>query len=133
MRRWRERDRERDRAAKRADYARRSDTVRAANALYARAHPEVARTKRHRRRARLISAGGSFTTAEWRALVARYDGRCAYCGAVGPLQVEHRVPLCRGGTNSIENIVPACLSCNMRKHRLTEEEFRERLREDSQR
>ena len=85
MRRWRERDRERDRAAKRADYARRGLVVRAANARYAREHPEVARTKRHRRRARLVAAAGSFTTAEWTAMVKLHDGKCAYRGASGPL------------------------------------------------
>lgn len=126
MRRWRERDRERDRAAKRADYARRSLAVRAANARYARGHPQVARTKRHRRRARLVSAAGSFTAAEWTALVNLYDGRCAYCGRSGPLEVEHRIPLSRGGRNSIDNILPACRTCNSRKHRLTDDEFRER-------
>ena len=49
----------------------------------------------------------SFTTAEWFALVARYEARCAYCGAKGPLEMDHRVPLCRGGTNTIDNILPA--------------------------
>jgi len=130
MRRWRARDRERDRAAKRADYARRSVAVRAANARYAREHPQVARTRHHRRRARLVSAAGSFTTAEWTALVKRYDGNCAYCGGNGPLEVEHRIPLCRGGTNSIDNILPACRTCNTRKHRLTDDEFRQRRRRD---
>ena len=130
MRRWRARDRERDRAAKRADYARRSVAVRAANARYAREHPQVARTKRHRRRALLVSASGRFTTAEWIALVGLYDGKCAYCGGNGPLKIEHRIPLSRGGTNSIDNILPACRNCNTRKHRLTDDEFRQRLGRD---
>jgi 5-methylcytosine-specific restriction endonuclease McrA len=34
------------------------------------------------------------------------------------------VPLCRGGSNEISNILPACRHCNRRKHRKTEEEFR---------
>jgi 5-methylcytosine-specific restriction endonuclease McrA len=37
------------------------------------------------------------------------------------------VPLARGGTNWIENILPACRVCNARKHLLTEDEFRARL------
>jgi hypothetical protein len=32
-----------------------------------------------------------------------------------------------GGTNYIDNILPACGSCNRRKHTYTEEEFRARL------
>jgi hypothetical protein len=35
--------------------------------------------------------------------------------------------LARGGTNYIENILPACRRCNTRKRLLTEEEFRARL------
>jgi 5-methylcytosine-specific restriction endonuclease McrA len=37
------------------------------------------------------------------------------------------VPLARGGTNFIDNILPACRGCNARKHTMTEEEFRARL------
>lgn len=45
----------------------------------------------------------------------------------GPLQVDHRIPLARGGSNSIDNILPACGRCNRRKHLMTEAEFRARL------
>lgn len=37
------------------------------------------------------------------------------------------MPLARGGSNSIDNILPACGRCNRRKHLMTEEEFRARL------
>jgi 5-methylcytosine-specific restriction endonuclease McrA len=130
MRLWRANNRDRDRQLKRADYARRADAVRAANAEYARTHPQVRRIKAQRRRARLISAAGSFTTAEWLELVEQYGGRCAYCGSSGPLVIEHRIPLSRGGSNDIGNILPACARCNDRKHRLTDEEFRARRLEE---
>jgi 5-methylcytosine-specific restriction endonuclease McrA len=70
---------------------------------------------------------GFFTAEEWRELVAQYDHACAYCGAIGPLEQDHRLPLARGGTNWIGNIVPACRVCNARKHVMTEGEFRTRL------
>jgi len=41
--------------------------------------------------------------------------------------VDHRIPLARGGDNTIANILPACGRCNRRKHLMTEEEFRARL------
>ena len=72
----------------------------------------------------------SFTTAEWFALVNLYEGRCAYCGVEGPLEMDHRVPLCRGGANTIDNILPACRHCNRRKHRKTEDEFRALLEQE---
>lgn len=76
-----------------------------------------------RRRARELAAVGSWTFVEWEALVVRYDGCCAYCGVRGKLTVDHRVPLSRGGSNSIDNILPACASCNRSKGARTEEEF----------
>ncbi len=126
MRRWRSANRDADRAAKRAYYAANHAKVRAANKAYASAHPEVRRVKAHRRRTRLAADPG-FTAREWRALIEAYDRRCAYCRRTKPLQVEHRIPVARGGKNTIDNIVPACQRCNARKHLLTDVEFRARL------
>jgi len=80
----------------------------------------------HRRRDR-ASTTTPFTYQEWLALKEQFGGRCAYCDVIAPLQVDHRTPLARGGSNSIENILPACATCNQRKHTLTDEEFRARL------
>ena len=96
-------------------------------AAYHKAHPEVVRVKRIAYRARKAAAPGSFSGKEWAALVRSYDGRCAYCGEQKPLQADHRIPLSRGGTNFISNILPACRRCNCRKARNTEREFRVRL------
>lgn len=42
----------------------------------------------------------------------------------GKDSIEHKIPICRGGTNDYENLAIAHLVCNRRKHNLTEEEFR---------
>jgi hypothetical protein len=34
---------------------------------------------------------------------------------------DHRIPLGRGGSNLIANILPACRRCNRRKHLMGEE------------
>lgn len=56
------------------------------------------------------------------------SGTCWYCGGqVNPFEsfvVEHVVPLCRGGSDSIENLVPACTWCNQLKGTKTLEEWR---------
>jgi 5-methylcytosine-specific restriction endonuclease McrA len=70
----------------------------------------------------------SFTPGQWLALLRDHDGRCTYCGDNTLIEIDHRVPLARGGSNLIENIVPACRRCNRRKHLMTEEEFRALLR-----
>jgi 5-methylcytosine-specific restriction endonuclease McrA len=56
------------------------------------------------------------TEPEWLAILDRYGHRCVYCGQYGRLVRDHRMPLALGGANSPENIVPACRSCNQRKH-----------------
>jgi hypothetical protein len=64
----------------------------------------------------------------WRFIREMYDNRCYYCSKGGePLQMEHRVPLARGGNNDISNIVPACESCNRDKGIMTDDEFIKRL------
>lgn len=41
---------------------------------------------------------------------------CFYCGAAKSGTIDHIVPISRGGQHSIGNLVPACRSCNGRKH-----------------
>ena len=131
MRRWRaahrELSRQRNREYKRALYARDPEAQKARIAAYYAKHPDLLRAKDHRYRARRREAEGHFTGAEWVELVTHYQYVCGYCGGPGPLQADHRVPLCRGGTNYIENIIPACARCNQRKGSETEAEFRDRL------
>jgi 5-methylcytosine-specific restriction endonuclease McrA len=131
MRRWRlrhpELNRQRNREQKRALYARDPEAAKARLAAYYAEHPEKLRAKDHRYRSRRRLAEGHFTAEEWISLIAQYGGACGYCGETGPLQADHRVPLMRGGTNYIENIIPACARCNQRKHAAGEQEFRERL------
>jgi hypothetical protein len=79
----------------------------------------------HRRRARVLGAPGSFTTAEWTLLLAKHP-RCPDCGRrwediplprgwKSAATRDHIVPLSRGGGNDITNIRPLCYSCNSRK------------------
>lgn len=81
-----------------------------------RRRPEVLRHRRAIRRARERGAPGSHTHAEWLAKIELYAGACAYCGRTdAPLCRDHVVPVAKGGTNDIDNIVPACRPCNSRK------------------
>jgi 5-methylcytosine-specific restriction endonuclease McrA len=50
-----------------------------------------------------------------RAVFARDDWTCQYCGARSNLTVDHVVPRSKGGGSSWENIVASCAPCNKRK------------------
>ena len=80
------------------------------------------------------------TDAQWIDLQQAW-GACAYCGATGkPLQRDCVLPISRGGRYTLDNVVPACRSCNtskcneevttwMRRKRLDEATFLLRYRE----
>jgi 5-methylcytosine-specific restriction endonuclease McrA len=71
---------------------------------------------------------------QWSALKEAWGG-CAYCGAIDrPLQRDCVMPISRGGRYTLDNIAPACASCNaskcndevtawMRRKRLDERAF----------
>lgn len=69
------------------------------------------------------SNGGSHTTQEWLKKCGLFAFCCAYCGEKKPLQRDHKIPVSRGGTNDIANILPACKSCNAKKKHRTTAEF----------
>ena len=50
-----------------------------------------------------------------RAVFARDDYTCQYCGASSRLTMDHVVPRSRGGRSSWENVVTSCAPCNTRK------------------
>ena len=78
---------------------------------------------------------------EWRAGQDEAWGGCAYCGVTDkPLQRDCVLALSRGGRYTLDNIVPACRSCNtskcndevtgwLRRKRLDESTFLMRHRE----
>jgi len=59
------------------------------------------------------------------------SGVCFYCGKqttpFATFCVDHFVPVAHGGTNDLENLVPACRKCNGMKADLDIEDFRDRF------
>jgi len=61
-------------------------------------------------------------------IIKRDGHRCQYCGATHkPVTVDHVVPKYRGGEDTWENLVCACVHCNNRKGNRTPEEAGIRL------
>lgn len=70
---------------------------------------------------------GTHTAQEWRAKVQAHGGRCHYCGRTWGtrLHKDHMMPISRGGSDSIDNLAPACSACNLSKGAMTAAEFRD--------
>lgn len=67
------------------------------------------------------------TYSERNTVYDKCDGCCAYCGThidFEDMQVDHVMPLRKGGADRLDNMLPACRSCNHYKSTLTLEQFR---------
>ena len=74
----------------------------------------TARSARKRKR-RMDRVEHDLTDEQWTALKAAWGG-CAYCGATDkPLQRDCVLAISRGGRYTLDNIAPACGSCNASK------------------
>lgn len=77
----------------------------------------------YNKKAARLGAGGYITAIQ----LARKPLTCHYCGIgleVGQGTFDHIVPFDRGGSNSDDNIVRCCITCNREKFNKTPEEFR---------
>ena len=96
---------------------------------WCKANPEKVKHRVKLAQARRRGAEGSYTQEEWQAKLQEHDNRCTYCGVDledSPTR-DHDIPVSRGGTNYIDNIVPACRACNSTKNTKTGEEYREKI------
>lgn len=96
-----------------------------------------------RRQRRMGRVEHDLSDAQWTALLTAWGG-CAYCGTTDrPLQRDCVLALSRGGRYTLDNIAPACASCNaskcndevtswLRRKRLDEGAFLTRQREINQ-
>lgn len=68
-----------------------------------------------RRKNRLARNEHDLTGDQWAGLQAAWGG-CAYCGTTdGPFQKDTVLAISRGGRYTLDNVVPACRSCNASK------------------
>ncbi len=68
-----------------------------------------------KRKRRLAAVDHDLTAEQWQTLTDLWGG-CAYCAATDrPLQRDCVQALSRGGRYTLDNIVPACGSCNASK------------------
>lgn len=82
--------------------------------IYHESHMEEHRVNWHIRKARKTNAHGSLSVSDMHTLSSILGDACLCCG--WPVsQIDHIVPLARGGTNHPTNIQPLCRRCNSSK------------------
>lgn len=87
---------------------------------WSRNHPERAVRGSQRRRSRARALPATLTKEEWENILKAYKNRCAYCRKRPfkgqKLQQDHILALAKGGGYTVNNIIPACRSCNSKKN-----------------
>jgi 5-methylcytosine-specific restriction endonuclease McrA len=78
--------------------------------------PQQYRAYAHKRRAKIKGNGGSYTAQQWIDLCNFYGNICLCCKRKLPLEVDHIIPVTKGGTSNIDNLQPLCKSCNSSKN-----------------
>jgi 5-methylcytosine-specific restriction endonuclease McrA len=144
---WKKRNpdkvREQERKDKARAYKRHGEKLRAQTRAYGAANRDKIRARytsergrmlrrlsQQRRIARITAAPCDLTVEKVERLVARFGGLCCYCGAPWS-ELDHLVPVARGGGLVVGNIVPACKPCNVAKNARALEEFLSRARDRS--
>ena len=115
---WGAANRERKAEVSAAWAKRNPEKVKASGRAWHKAHPENARERKHRRRAREKAAHGTWTADDLRLLQSILGDRCLHPGCRTPtdrVAVDHVIPLARGGSNQPTNLQPLCVHCNTRK------------------
>ena len=85
---------------------------------YQKNHPDRVNIRFRRHQLKKLGVPGSHTHQEWKQRLDEFNNHCAYCLRLLTRPTEdHMVPVSLEdkSSNDIENIVPACISCNSRK------------------
>lgn len=131
QRRYRESRREAQRQYNRIYAVKNSDRLVERARQWALNNPErnrlLSRVASRKRYSRLKNTEGSYSADDITCLYEEQSGLCAYCGIrlYGEYDIDHVVPLSRGGSNWPDNLLLACPSCNRRKNTKTLEEWME--------
>jgi len=60
-------------------------------------------------------------------ILRRDNHRCQFCGVSSNLTIDHIIPKSRGGEDSWENLITACIKCNNKKGNKTLDEVNMKL------
>lgn len=71
-----------------------------------------------------------FSVKERIEVYRKTEGHCYLCGEFvdfDSFEVEHNIPISKGGTNNLDNLYCSCVTCNAIKHDIYPKEFMEKI------
>ena len=105
-------------------YQKNKDKLKKQRKLYRLNNRDYLNIQNQNRRARIKELEATFTEYDWELVLNHFKKSCAYCGVKQETHIKHKnqrlhqdhfIPLSKGGTYTVDNIVPACASCNSSK------------------
>lgn len=117
-------------AAQRTRNVERSEYICKKAKQWAALNPEKVREIKIRSKAKRRASEGEFRASDVKGLMRIQRGQCACCASTlsrTSFEVDHIIPICRGGTNFIGNLQLLCPACNRRKSSRLPVEFRARI------
>lgn len=141
---WRESHPEETKARNAANYARNREQNIASALARAAADPEKHResSRKDKRRRRALRLENGYESYRDNEVFKYHNWICHLCDvAIDPTlprntrfgaQIDHIIPLARGGPDCFDNVAPAHGTCNTRRQDKSVEEFREILRKEAE-
>lgn len=109
---WRDNNKEIIRTQKKQSYEANKEHV----SEYKKANRDIYNIINQRHRANKNCLPSNYSKQQWGTVKQYFNNKCAYCGSFSLLEIEHVVPVSKGGSFTADNIIPACKKCNTSKH-----------------
>lgn len=126
------RNREARLVVQRTYYENNIEYFRTKNKTYSENNKEAILLKNRKRKEKILC--DNITQNQVEELLLSHNNKCFYCHVDVKsginLHLDHMIPLCKGGVHSIDNLTPACNTCNLKKGRMTADEFLKRKEQD---
>ena len=105
-----------------------ADRLKEKRRKYEEKFPERVRAGKHTRRMKILGLDSKIDAEYVKFLKIIQGMKCNYCDQVmDKYQIDHIVPIARGGDNKNENLQLLCAPCNRQKGAKTDNEYREYL------
>jgi 5-methylcytosine-specific restriction endonuclease McrA len=96
-------------------YKSHKDHIKKCNSIYAYNNPLRITVIKEKWRCKVRNIEGSVTYTDWKTILERQGFRCAICYKKVKLEMDHVIPLSKGGLHIPKNIQGLCRPCNLTK------------------